>query len=39
VLCNGALEAFGPTDKILARLRDGANILPFPVAEPLQVQA
>lgn len=39
VLRNGALEAIGPSATILARLRDGAKVLPFPTAEPLQVQA
>jgi ABC-type protease/lipase transport system fused ATPase/permease subunit len=39
VLRNGALEAIGPTATILARLRDGAKVLPFPTSEPLQVQA
>ena len=39
VLRNGALEAIGPTATILARLRDGAKVLPFPTAEPLQAQA
>jgi PrtD family type I secretion system ABC transporter len=39
VLRNGALEAFGPTATILARLRDGAKVLPFPNPEPMQVQA
>jgi PrtD family type I secretion system ABC transporter len=39
VLRNGAIEAIGPSATILARLRDGARILPFPTAEPMKVQA
>jgi len=39
VLRNGALEAIGPAANVLARLRDGAKVVPFPTAEPLQVQA
>ena len=39
VLRNGAIEAIGPAATILARLRDGAKVLPFPTAESAQVQA
>ena len=39
VLNKGVFESFGPSAIILARLRDGAKIVPFPAAETLQVQA
>ena len=39
VLRNGALESIGPSATVLARLRDGAKVLPFPISEPMQVQA
>jgi ABC-type protease/lipase transport system fused ATPase/permease subunit len=39
VLRNGAIEAIGPTATILARLRGAHVVLPFPNAEPMQVQA
>src|SRR5688572_33407760 len=39
VLNKGVFESFGPSDIMLARLRDGAKVLPFPAAEALQVQA
>ena len=39
VLNKGVFESFGPSAVILARLREGAKIVPFPAAESLQVQA
>ncbi len=39
VLRNGGLEAFGAAPTILARLRDGAKVLPFPTTETLQAKA
>jgi len=39
VMRNGTLEAIGPAATILARIRDGAKVLPFRNPEPMQVQA
>jgi hypothetical protein len=36
VLRNGKIEIFGAAQTVLARLREGARVLPFPAADALQ---